>query len=133
MITDTIMNGLEEYIEKLQNLSHNEKIKIMWIGVPIVMAVTVFIWLSFTDLGFQKNVPAEEKEETSKFEVLKNGFSVTIKEIGGMFKDLKEKINKTNSFEIKVPQQNEKVDTAATTTTQTSKVLENTASTTNNK
>jgi heme/copper-type cytochrome/quinol oxidase subunit 2 len=127
------MNGLEEYIEKLQNLSHNEKIKIMWIGVPIVMAVTVFIWLSFTNLGFQKSVPAEEKEEVSKFEVLKNGFSVTIKEIGSMFKDLKEKINKTNSFEIKAPQQNEKVDTAVATTTQTGKVLENTASTTNNK
>lgn len=127
------MNGLEEYIEKLQNLSHNEKIKITWIGVPIVMAAVVFIWLSFTDLGFQKNVPDDVKEEASKFEILKSGFSVTVKEIGGMFKDLKDKINKTNSFEIKAPQQNENVDTIAATTTQTGKVLENTASTTNNK
>lgn len=117
------MDDLEEYIEKLQNLDHHTKIKIMWIGVPVVMAVVIFIWLSFSNFGLQgEKVVSEEsavvgQEEISKFEVLKNGLAVTIKEIGNLLKDFKEKISQTNTFEITAPEQN----------------LENTASTTNKK
>jgi len=101
------MNELEEYIEKLQNLDRNAKIKIMWIGVPIVMAVIIFIWLSFSSFGSQEEkiepVAVAGQEEVSAFQVLKNGFMVTLKEAGNLLKDFKEKINQTNTFIIEPP------------------------------
>jgi len=112
------MNELEEYLERLQNLSHDTKIKIMWIGVPVVMAIVIFIWLPYADFGSKESVIADAAgdNEISKFEILKNGFNVTFKEIGDLFGDLKEKIGQTNSFEIQAPQQND--GSVATTTVQ---------------
>lgn len=97
------MNEFEEYIEKLQNLSHKEKIKIMWIGVPIIMLAIIFVWFSFTDFSFKKNADIKTNEEMSKLTILKNGFNVTLQEAGNLLKDFKEKINQTYSFEITAP------------------------------
>jgi len=96
------MNEIEKYIEQLQDLDHKTKIRIMWIGVPIVMAITIFIWLSFSNFGLQEEVslPAGDLPKVEKFEVLKNGLMVTLKEAGDMFKTLKEKISQTNTFII---------------------------------
>lgn len=94
------MNEFEEYIEKLQNLSHETKIKIMWIGVPIVMILIVFTWFTFTDFGFKKDPSTDSAENFSKLEVLKNGFSETLKDAGNLLKDFKAKINQTNTFII---------------------------------
>lgn len=123
------MNEFEKLIEDLQSLEHDKKIKIMWIGVPIVMIVVVVIWLSFTDFSFKKDTGVEPSDNFSKLEILKKGFSATLKDAGNLLKDFKEKINQTNTFEIKAPEQNEQIVSTSTpqedliiaTTTQTNK------------
>ncbi|GEM_PF-2297401 len=96
------MNEFEKIIEQLQDLDNDKKIKIIWIGVPIVMIAIIFIWLSFTDFSF-KSEAINSNEEISKFEVLKNGLAVTLKDAGNLLKDFKEKINQTNTFELTAP------------------------------
>lgn len=97
------MDELEKWIEGLQGESHETKIKIMWIGVPILMIIIIFIWFSFTDFSFKKNTDIKTNEDMSKLTILKNGFNVTLKEAGDLLKDFKEKINQTYSFEITAP------------------------------
>jgi len=119
------MNEFEKYIEKLQDLEHHKKMRIMWIGVPITMAVIIFIWLSFTNFGPQEvkteTVAVAGQEEVSAFEVLKNGFMVTLKEAGDMFKALKEKVSQTNTFEVTAPKQNNSTNSVNATTTSETK------------
>ncbi len=126
------MNEFEEYLEKLQNLDHDTKIKVMWIGVSIAMIVIIFIWFSFTDFSFKKNTGVEPSDSFSKLEILKKGFSETLKDAGNLLKDFKEKIDQTNTFEIKAPEQNEQVGMTGTTTPaiQANEILENAATTT---
>lgn len=100
------MDDLEGYIEKLQNLSHDVKKKIMWIGVPIIMFVIIFVWFSYTDFGLKTDDATNNNEQISKLKILKNGFMVTLKDAGNLLKDFKEKINQTNTFEITAPEQN---------------------------
>ncbi|MHB9019297.1 MAG: hypothetical protein ACYC3G_00260 [Minisyncoccota bacterium] len=124
------MNEFEERIEKLQNLSHEEKIKIMWIGVPIVMIAVIFVWLSFTDFSFKKDINNNSSEEISKLQILKNGFAVTIKDARNLFNNFKDQINQSYSFEIKSVEQNNSNDLAGTSTIQMNEVLENKVATT---
>ncbi|MEK7462870.1 MAG: hypothetical protein AAB621_00700 [Patescibacteria group bacterium] len=110
------MNDLEKNLEQLQNLSRDKKIKIMWIGVPIVMIAVVFIWLSYTDFSFKKDDDIDTKNDVSKLEILKNGFKATLKDAGNLLKDFKEKINQTNTFEITAPASSTQASATTTTT-----------------
>ena len=88
----------------------------MWIGVPIAMAIIIFVWFSYTDFGFNKDVSADTSKEASKLEILKNGFRATLKDAGNLLKDFKEKINQTNTFEIQAPASSTQIDLVGTTT-----------------
>ena len=112
------MNEFEKILEQLQDLSHEIKTRIMWIGVPIVMAIIVFIWFSFTDFsfsarGWKKDTGVEPSDSFSKLEILKKGFSETLKDAGNLLKDFKEKINQTNTFIIEPT--SEKISDVSTT------------------
>jgi hypothetical protein len=108
------MNDLEKNLEQLQNLSHEKKIKIMWIGVSIAMIMIIFIWFSYTDFGFKKDNAADATKDISKLEILKNGFKATLKDAGNLLKDFKEKINQTNTFEIQAPASSTQASATAT-------------------
>ena len=96
------MDSLEKYIEKLQNLGHDEKKKIMWVGVPIIMALVIVFWFSYSDFGVKEDYGSVESQEVSKFEIFKNGLKVSFEEIKKVFNDFKGKINETNSFNIDI-------------------------------
>lgn len=107
------MNDLEKALERLQNSSRHTKNMIMWIGVPVIMAATVFLWLNYSDFGYEeKSANSQASSSPSNFEILKNGVGVSIKEFQSLFQNIKEKIGQTNNFNITAPE-NEATSTIA--------------------
>ncbi len=94
------MSDWEKHIEKLHKLDDGTKMKIMWIGVPLVMALVVWIWFSFSNFGVKSSPAVVESQEGSKFEVFKNGLQTTFEEAKKLINGIKEKIIQTNSFNI---------------------------------
>lgn len=99
------MNELERFLDKLQNSSHHTKRMIMWIGVPVIMATIIFVWLAYSDFGYKdESASAPVAAGTSNFEILKNGIKVSVQEFQSFFQNIKEKISQTNSFNVEVPE-----------------------------
>lgn len=99
------MNEFEKFLEQLQNLRRNTKIKIIWIGAPLTTALIIYSWFTFVGFGINETVvkKSAESEKISKLEIFKNGFKVTIQELQSFAKTAKEKISQTNSFNIEAP------------------------------
>lgn len=101
------MNDFEKIFEPLQDLEHHHKKMIMWIGIPIAMAIVVLVWISYTDFSFKSITESQAvKDEVSSWDIIKNGLKVTIQDAGDLFNKIKEKVGQTNSFEVK-PSENE--------------------------
>ncbi len=110
------MNDLEKYFEKLQNSSQDKKRVIMLIGVPVAMALVIYVWLIFADFSFKENAVAEPKEEKiSKLGVFNNGIKATLQELRSFIKNFKDKINQTNSFNIEIPESEKNLETTENT------------------
>ena len=95
---------LKKYLKKLQSFDEDRKKIIMIIGVPVIMIIVVFVWLAYADFGL-KSEEAEVgivEKESSDFDIFKKGLNVTLKELQSLFGDLKEKINRSNSFDVEV-------------------------------
>jgi ABC-type cobalt transport system substrate-binding protein len=97
------MNELEKLINKLQNSSHHTKRLIMWTGVPVIMVIVVFIWLTYSNFGYTDESASAPvaAEGPSNFEIFKNGLNISIKEIQSLIQSVKDKMGRTNSFDIK--------------------------------
>ena len=75
----------------------------MWIGTAVIMIIVIFIWLTFSNFGYvdeSANTPAPEGP--SSLEIFKNGLGVSIKEIQSLVQTIKEKVTRTNSFDVTI-------------------------------
>jgi hypothetical protein len=97
---------MDRHFEKLQNLSHDKKIMIMWIGAPLATVIIISGWFAFAGFGINEISAKKpvESENISKWEVFKNGFKATFQETQSFIKDAREKISETGLFGGKAPE-----------------------------
>ena len=126
-----MIHKLEKYLEKIQNYDHDKKKMIMWIGIPATLGVIIFCWLSVSDFGIPKTTANEmpKDNKTSNSEIFMSGLKETMDEIKNAAKDLREKINGANSFNVSGQEAPTTANALETITSTTTADLENSTTT----
>lgn len=128
------MNDFEKWLERIQSANHKTKKIITWVGTSVIMATIIYLWLTYSSFGYtpEESTSVTTPENPSNFEILKNGLNVSIKEIQDLIQTIKDKITRTNSFDIGAANEPLATSTDLLQTSTTSENMEVGTSTINN-